>query len=376
MKNVTRLIILSTMAVVIIHSQAIAQYKLMLQFHDMSPHVGQMLSIRVVDQASGFSVGHSIIPAISGPDFDVEMYVMIPGHNYHIDFYADLNGNGMYDTPPADHAWRLLLTNVVGDTSLSFIHDIVFTDVAFPPLSDIANYAGVWTGRWWNRTYSTTDSITLAVNVNPDSMKIQGAATTAGAFGNPQTVTFPFEGFYSANPESLSIALPSPWTGDVVFSGGNITGAVSDPTLFGVGLTLNFVGTYGESQAILEYNMSGIFTANGIMLLKKQIPTSLHTIDTARRPISIRLDQNYPNPFNPNTTISYQLSDDSDVTLDIYNIAGQRICTLVQGIQNAGSYMAEWNGRDDAGSLVSSGTYLYHLTVGDQAVTKEMMFLK
>jgi hypothetical protein len=73
------------------------------------------------------------------------------------------------------------------------------------------------------------------------------------------------------------------------------------------------------------------------------------------------LGQNYPNPFNPATVINYQLPDLSRVILTIYNILGQKVKTLVNQKQSPGSYTVEWDGKDEAGKVVSSGVYLYWL---------------
>jgi len=75
------------------------------------------------------------------------------------------------------------------------------------------------------------------------------------------------------------------------------------------------------------------------------------------------LDQNFPNPFNPNTTISYTLPKQSKVILKIYNILGQEIRTLVDNLtQTANQYSVYWDGKDNSGTLVTSGIYSYKLT--------------
>jgi hypothetical protein len=89
------------------------------------------------------------------------------------------------------------------------------------------------------------------------------------------------------------------------------------------------------------------------------------------------LSQNYPNPFNPTTTINYTLRDQSDVSLRIYNVAGQLIRRLVEATKTPGEvHTATWDGRNDAGQPVSSGVYFYKLAAGGYVQTKKMVLLK
>ena len=80
-------------------------------------------------------------------------------------------------------------------------------------------------------------------------------------------------------------------------------------------------------------------------------------------PREFALHQNFPNPFNPDTTIKYDLAESADVTLQIYNVLGQVVRTLVASeAQNAGRYQIRWNGMDDRGVSVSSGIYFYQIS--------------
>lgn len=93
-------------------------------------------------------------------------------------------------------------------------------------------------------------------------------------------------------------------------------------------------------------------------------------------PTSFALQQNYPNPFNPNTQISYDLPNDVNVVLKIYNMVGQEVRTLVNEQKTAGAYTATWDGRSNAGSKVASGVYLYVLRAGQFVQTKKMTLVK
>jgi hypothetical protein len=93
-------------------------------------------------------------------------------------------------------------------------------------------------------------------------------------------------------------------------------------------------------------------------------------------PAAFSLAQNHPNPFNPNTRIMYNLAADCHVTLDIYNVLGQKVSTLVDEYQKAGSKTVEWNGRDASGVNVASGIYFYKITAGSFVDIKKMVLLR
>jgi hypothetical protein len=93
-------------------------------------------------------------------------------------------------------------------------------------------------------------------------------------------------------------------------------------------------------------------------------------------PGQFRLAQNYPNPFNPSTEILFDLPTASHVRLNIFNILGQRVCTLVDETVTAGYHKVTWDGTNDAGSGVPSGIYFYKIDAGDFVQSKKMMMLK
>jgi hypothetical protein len=94
-------------------------------------------------------------------------------------------------------------------------------------------------------------------------------------------------------------------------------------------------------------------------------PESLDGSGDDEPPTQCELKQNYPNPFNTGTQIPYKISFAAKVTLEIYNLQGRKICTLVDSWKPIGSYKADWRGQDNLGRAVASGTYLYQITVSD-----------
>ena len=104
--------------------------------------------------------------------------------------------------------------------------------------------------------------------------------------------------------------------------------------------------------------------------------SALSSDETGLVPQEFALHQNYPNPFNPTTTISYDLPEQAQVTLGIYDILGKQIKTLVNQSQDAGNKIAVWNGTDNLGRQVSAGVYLYQIQAGDFTQTRKMLLLK
>jgi hypothetical protein len=88
------------------------------------------------------------------------------------------------------------------------------------------------------------------------------------------------------------------------------------------------------------------------------------------------LDQNYPNPFNPSTKIGFDLPRPSFVSLDIFDVLGRKVSTLINDHLTAGSKRVQWNGRDNTGAEVASGVYFYRLRIGDHVEVKKMVLLK
>jgi hypothetical protein len=93
-------------------------------------------------------------------------------------------------------------------------------------------------------------------------------------------------------------------------------------------------------------------------------------------PNGYSLSQNYPNPFNPTTRISFELPTRSHVRLEIFNSLGQKVATLLDTEQPAGSHSVEWDGTTAQGNRVPTGIYLYRLTANGHSESRKMVLLK
>jgi len=94
------------------------------------------------------------------------------------------------------------------------------------------------------------------------------------------------------------------------------------------------------------------------------------------RPSQSHLAENYPNPFNSSTTIPFQLADRGDVTLNIYNIAGQLVHSLIQEEKDPGMYEVSWDGTNQEGISVGSGVYFYQLKAGTVHMARKLILVR
>ena len=93
-------------------------------------------------------------------------------------------------------------------------------------------------------------------------------------------------------------------------------------------------------------------------------------------PSSFALHSNYPNPFNPSTKISYSIPESGDISLNIYDMRGRRIKSLVNKNQASGRYLIEWNATDDYGNNVGAGVYIYQLRSKNKPLSQKMILMK
>ncbi len=119
----------------------------------------------------------------------------------------------------------------------------------------------------------------------------------------------------------------------------------------------------------LSVELSGVMLLEGEALINKTL--SGISDNPVSRPSFYSLTQNYPNPFNPSTAIDYQLPAESYVTLEVFNVVGQLVVTLVNTWQSPGNY-----GVDFTADRFASGVYFYVLRAGDFVSAKKMLFLK
>jgi len=169
-----------------------------------------------------------------------------------------------------------------------------------------------------------------------------------------------------------------------------IAGNVSEPGIVRIG----FAATESLNREIVAYIKFDVISDNistlsikqhevydytGVLIKSRAIDRNFISYNIT--PETSALLQNFPNPFNPDTWIPYQLKDDSDVIIWIFNLEGEVVRKLDLGHKTAGLYItqgraAHWDGKNDSGNTVASGVYFYSLKTGNLSAVKKMMIIR
>ena len=218
--------------------------------------------------------------------------------------------------------------------------------------SDVLTYDGVDKG---DKLENVTDedgnprTMTLLGNYLDDRLKVLAYSTsrarTAGDGTEGDLVHVTYE---LAEGESL------PSTVTFYLGLANLPGTSMDPEL------LNVVCGYPDEDNAITVSTS-----------------ALGVDDNESIPNQFALHQNYPNPFNPSTQISFDIPEGGEyIMLNIYNILGQNVSTLVNGVMNPGRYTMDWNATDEIGNPVASGIYFYELRSESFTARKKMLLIR
>ncbi|MCF6270392.1 MAG: T9SS type A sorting domain-containing protein [Melioribacteraceae bacterium] len=126
----------------------------------------------------------------------------------------------------------------------------------------------------------------------------------------------------------------------------------------------------GESSAGV------VLRADAIKLTLLEELTNIEENENISTKMNYKLNQNYPNPFNPETIISFQIPEIANVKIEVFNLLGEKLNTLLNRELNGGFHSVTWNGRNSEGLLTSSGIYFYRITTQNFTDTKKMIYLR
>ena len=136
------------------------------------------------------------------------------------------------------------------------------------------------------------------------------------------------------------------------------------------------VGVYGTEEGFTIAENLELQSGDLTLTVQIGVGVEVSVDESGLTPFEFALHQNYPNPFNPVTNIQFDLAENSDITVSIFNIMGQKVATLVDGNMDAGIYHIKWNGLSDHGIALSSGMYFYKMKSPTFHSIKKLVLVK
>ncbi len=232
-------------------------------------------------------------------------------------------------------------------------------------------------------SFSLAATVSNGMNLNNQNMNLS-LNTTEDVYG------IQFDMRY--NPDHITVDELS--NSSSLVSGVDIYSKVKEPGFIRVimfSMDLNKISSANQLSEVLDFNItpsegyiqSSTITFDNIILagengqeLDYQDSFVYELSSSDLIPSTTDLSNIYPNPFNPSTTIDYNLSNATDVSLVIYDMKGSIVKTLVSNFQDAGLHQVSWNGKNDANAQVSSGMYLVRMEADGQLYQQAITLLK
>jgi hypothetical protein len=178
----------------------------------------------------------------------------------------------------------------------------------------------------------------------------------------------------------ISVISPTPDASAIFLYGSEFDPSSPQGSLFGLPVGIEYLGD-DYNLVMLSFPLYYTVSTQAksfvdyVLTEKFAEEVSADPQDLVHKP-NTRLHPNYPNPFNPETTISFHIASEGNVKLDIYNVKGQLVTTLIDKNMSAGTHQIVWDGKDGNGSHASSGVYLYRLKTADHQSSRKMILLK
>lgn len=238
--------------------------------------------------------------------------------------------------------------------------------------------------------------VPMLAGLNSDVSLTLDAGEDLPSVGEELTVTVNLEDYIELRGYGLSLNYDS---AVLEFVGSKVEndnllgeGSLAQPTVIPGQDGKASVVAFGETVVDGDLGLSLVFRAKTeiessyIEIADGQLRDGSFGVNDLRGPVSVMVEtrpevyalrDNYPNPFNPETMIKYQLPEAGFVTLEIYNMLGQVVRTLVSDHRTAGRYSVRWDATNDKGQALSSGMYFYRVQAGQEfQQTKKMLLLK
>jgi hypothetical protein len=289
-------------------------------------------------------------------------------------YYPTTSGDGeilfQYETVPFPYAMTAGIENAAQNDGIQYVLDSVYDPCAAP----------VATGLAVRFTTEPPDS--------PDIwLVVDGLEVDDSVGGNDDGVAQPNEtidlivtlenrGGSAASSVSATLTTTD---GDVVIDDGSASFGSIPGSGTGDNSGSPFVVTVGSlpSDDTVEFDItistgSRYSTYDVVTLVLDLSQTGIED----GTPLAFALRQNYPNPFRGGTTIAFGLPRPSDVSIEIYNVAGRKVATVLDDAMPIGWHSASWDGRDASGNEVSAGMYFYRIEAGDKTATKKMILVR
>ena len=227
------------------------------------------------------------------------------------------------------------------------------------------------------RKSATVGSFALADGIAARGQQVTlqlSAANVANLYSGEFTVAFD-----ASKLKALSAEAGSLTSGAVMLSQptqGSLHVVFASPAAIkgsGTIATLTF-----EALDDVRGNVQAPVTVTNVMLNETRMSEAIQgQVAIEGKPVSYGLDQNYPNPFNPSTTITYRVPEDGRmVRIDIFNLTGQHVKTLVDGVHRAGEYRVVWDATNEQGERVGSGLYFYRILSDKFMSVRKMLLVK
>ena len=192
---------------------------------------------------------------------------------------------------------------------------------------------------------------------------------------------------YTSQPGRLDFALQKSGNSDylvqITDKGNRIADAKVVLSKDGAILKSGHTNVSGEWIFSYSFSYDSVYELTAVkdgytIVREKYVPSVASDVDETddNAPTEFGLDQNYPNPFNPSTTIEYSIPARADMTIEIFNLLGQKLWEKEIMNQSPGGHIVEWDGKDRDSREISSGIYFYRLSAGALTQTKKMILLR